>query len=201
MKRMILIVLAITGLLFFASCGSIDDSAYPYLIKEGEATRNQPENPYEPHTIKTYEGIYTFRLLHAFSGEDAINKLAEMGEKDFSEDSLPGLAAALSEEKLKYMLLEFEACVEEGYSDGFYCSDVFGNDLWDTDLMSIYNYAGLNLRAKAGLNSYFVVLHEGEKAPEFYVILAIPEQVNVFRNVIIENREYWFEYDLSVGSK
>ena len=67
--------------------------------------------------------------------------------------------------------------------------------------MSKYNYAGLDLRAKAGLNSYFVVLHEGEQAPAFYVILAIPEQVTVFRNVIYSNREYWFEYDLSMNSK
>ena len=200
-KRMIMIVLVVIIVVFCASCDSMDDSSFPYMIKEGEATRNQPGNPYEPHTIKSYEGIFTFRLVQSYTGEDAIEKLKEMGEKDFSEERLHGLAAALSEEKLKYMLLEFEACVEEGYSDGFYCSDVFGNDVWDTELMSKYNYAGLDLRAKAGLNSYFVVLHEGEQAPAFYVILAIPEQVTVFRNVIYSNREYWFEYDLSMNSK
>lgn len=160
------------------------------LFGKDEATKENPADPFEESTIVFEEGTYTFRLKNLYVGDEAFDKICEIGEDDYYRDEFYGM---------KYMLLEFEVHAIDVNVGSFYPS-LMGNDLWDTEYMSIYDYYYLDLRANAGRDGVNVSLRKGESADPVYMLYAIPEDVTVFRNGLFslgyDDRDYWFEYRL-----
>lgn len=153
------------------------------------ATKENPANVAENNTVDGLWGQFSFQLKHAYTGNDATDFLESIGE---DIENFP------FEEGNKLVVLEYTVKADKGFDENpFEGSEVVGNDLWDTELESKYEYLVFDLYENANLDYYNLTLETGEEST-MYEVLELPEDVNSFVTSIDgDERDYWFLYDLT----
>lgn len=159
---------------------------------EEYATKESPADIRSVQTIKGTFGEFSFKLENAYLGDAAISKLIEMGE---DKDMIQGFVN--SEENYRAVLLEYNVSAGKGFeTEPFVVSEILGNDLWDIEYKSKYEYVFTNLMKNANLDAVNLTLKTGEES-KAYALYALPENTHSFVNSISgENKDYWFIYNL-----
>lgn len=202
MKQKILSILLVATLsLSMTACISKDDSSDESTYEsstnveekqeaENFATKDNPADIRTPTTITDMWGTYTIQLLNVYVGDDALNQLKSMGEdvENFTPINSGG----------KTVLFEYQVSADKGYDENpFLGSDIFGNDMWSTDMKSKYEYSVFDLYENASLDYYQLELNTGEES-KMYMVQELPGSVNQFVSSFSGNdEEYWFLYDLN----
>lgn len=202
MKKKIVSLLLASALVFsMTGCIQIETSEEPSKKQEEVKENNREEdyatkeNPADIRSKQTIEGVwgtFSFKLDNSYLGDDAISKLTEMGE-----DKDMVLSFVSSEEGYKAVLLEYTVSADKGFEEEpFAAYEILGNDLWDTEYKSKYDYYYTDLYENAGLDVINLTLKTGEES-KAYILYALPESVQSFANCVSgENRDYWFVYNL-----
>ena len=183
-----MMVISLTSCVTYEGDG--DESAEKQEEAKDFATKENPADPTEKQTISGMWGTFSFKLDKAYCGDDAITKLKEMGEN--TEDNFSD-----SRDGFKFVLLEYTVSADDGFDDNdFMFADVIGDDMWDTELKSKYEYAVYDLYENASLDYYNLTLNTGEES-KMYEIMELPDKVDSYITSISgEDREYWFLYNL-----
>lgn len=187
-KKVLFIVFALVLCFGLFGCGETYDS-----LSEDQATIENPANPTEKITIEGYSGVFSVQLDNTYVGSDAVDFLASIGEdkEQFGSDSLV-------DDGDKLIVQEYTVSADQGYEDEpFYYTDVIGNDMWDTNHESKYEYSVFDLYENASLDYYQLELNNGESS-KMYFVFEIPADVNEYvSSVSGANRDFWFVYDVS----
>ncbi len=198
------LTLMLTGcMLTLAACSSSDHSNLDEEVGEDpEAEDIEIETPAEEgvteadlldvreeNTVEFDDGTVTFRLTQSYTGEEAENKLADMGEE--VDDFL------IFEDHFRFVLLEYLVKADSGFTDTpFSADELLGYDLWKTDLTETCQYYTVDLDANADLNYTNVTLNEGEEST-VYALYEMPEDLDAFADCLTgKEQDYWFLYEL-----
>lgn len=191
MKKITALLLTFILAFCLTSCGGTLDS-----LPDDQATKENPADPTQKVTIEDDYGVFSIRLDHTYTGNEALEFLASIGEnpEDFDfGDSFDGDYA-------KTVVQEFTVSADEGYEDeesAFSYAEVIGNDMWDTKYKSKYEYVVHDLYQNAGLDYYQLTLTKG-KSSKMYFVFSISEDVDQFVSSISgANRDFWFLYDIA----
>lgn len=196
MKKIVKIILALIVALILivfglSMCGGTLDS-----LPDDQATKENPADPTQKVTIEDYYGVFSIKLDNTYVGSEALDFLGSIGEnpEDFDySDSFDG-------EYAKTVVQEFTVSADEGFEDedtAFSYASVIGNDMWDTEYKSKYEYIVPDLYENADLDYYQLTLTKGESS-KMYFVFAIPEDVDKYVSSISGvNRDFWFLYDVA----
>lgn len=156
------------------------------------ATVENPADIREKHSLKGTWGTFSVKLDNAYVGEEVTNKLTEIGE---DADLANGLIEG--EEGFKTVLFEYTISADKGFKEEpFNGYEILGNDFWDVEHKSTYEYYSTDLMKNANLDVINIVLNAGEES-KAYALFAFPNDANTLVNCIdCEDGEYWFKYTL-----
>ena len=191
MKKIVKIILALIVALILvvfglSMCGGTLDS-----LPDDQATKENPADPTQKVTIEDYYGVFSIKLDNTYVGSEALDFLGSIGEDP--DNFYP-------EDDYKTIVHEFTVSADEGYEDedtAFSYADVIGNDMWDTEYSSKFQYWVPELYENAGLDYYQLTLTKGESS-KMYLVFEIPEDVDKYVSSISGvNRDFWFLYDVA----
>lgn len=187
-RKLLFVIFALVLCIGLFSCGETYDS-----LAEDQATVESPADPTQKVTIEDYAGVFSVQLDSTYVGSKATDFLTSIGEdaSNFSGENI-------IQEGYKLVVQEYTVSADQGYEDEpFSYANVVGNDMWDTNHKSKYNYSVFDLYENAGLDYYQLELSNGENS-KMYFVFEIPNEVEKFVSSITGlNRDFWFVYDVS----
>lgn len=179
-----IIIIFLIIVIAIGSCQSDSDGT-----ASNQATIENPADPTQKISIEDLSGTYSIQLDNTYVGDNALDFLVSIGENrnDFSEPV---------ENNYKLVVQEYTVSADKGYeSEAF--SYTPGNEIWDVNHESTYDYYSLDLYENASLNYSQLTLENGESS-KMYVVFELPENIDRYiSSVSGADREYWFTYDVS----